>query len=169
MAHAWKACWVQALGGSNPPFSAKTRKSPETQRFPGIFLCSTCHRLGTSLGTPTEVRRREIISNGSHSSSLAVGVLNTKHPLAIATTTSTLPGGRHDDQHRPQARSPRTTVPARASATSRLNSRARPPPSPCPWDATTRCHRIPRWSRKPPPHTEPGSPARRRTPDTWTG
>jgi len=22
MAHAWKACWVQALGGSNPPFSA---------------------------------------------------------------------------------------------------------------------------------------------------
>src|SRR5690606_31254725 len=23
MAHAWKACWVQALGGSNPPFSAK--------------------------------------------------------------------------------------------------------------------------------------------------
>jgi hypothetical protein len=24
MAHAWKACWVQALGGSNPPFSAPT-------------------------------------------------------------------------------------------------------------------------------------------------
>ena len=23
MAHAWKACWVQALGGSNPPFSAQ--------------------------------------------------------------------------------------------------------------------------------------------------
>lgn len=23
MAHAWKACWVQALGGSNPPFSAR--------------------------------------------------------------------------------------------------------------------------------------------------
>src|SRR6188768_253189 len=22
MAHAWKACWVQALGGSNPPSSA---------------------------------------------------------------------------------------------------------------------------------------------------
>jgi hypothetical protein len=22
MAHAWKACWVKALGGSNPPFSA---------------------------------------------------------------------------------------------------------------------------------------------------
>jgi hypothetical protein len=24
MAHAWKACWVKALGGSNPPFSAET-------------------------------------------------------------------------------------------------------------------------------------------------
>jgi hypothetical protein len=23
MAHAWKACWVKALGGSNPPFSAR--------------------------------------------------------------------------------------------------------------------------------------------------
>src|SRR5450756_850485 len=23
MAHAWKACWVKALGGSNPPSSAK--------------------------------------------------------------------------------------------------------------------------------------------------
>src|SRR5512134_156804 len=22
MAHAWNACWVNALGGSNPPFSA---------------------------------------------------------------------------------------------------------------------------------------------------
>jgi len=22
MAHAWTACWVKALGGSNPPFSA---------------------------------------------------------------------------------------------------------------------------------------------------
>jgi hypothetical protein len=25
MAHAWKACWVNALGGSNPPFSASSR------------------------------------------------------------------------------------------------------------------------------------------------
>lgn len=24
MAHAWKACWVQALGGSNPPSSASS-------------------------------------------------------------------------------------------------------------------------------------------------
>src|SRR5829696_6825918 len=25
MAHAWKACWVRALGGSNPPSSAGRR------------------------------------------------------------------------------------------------------------------------------------------------
>ena len=25
MAHAWKACWVKALGGSNPPSSANFR------------------------------------------------------------------------------------------------------------------------------------------------
>ena len=27
MAHAWKACWVQALGGSNPPSSAEAKDS----------------------------------------------------------------------------------------------------------------------------------------------
>ena len=37
MAHAWKACWVQALGGSNPPFSALLIKSPSNQRFGGAF------------------------------------------------------------------------------------------------------------------------------------
>ena len=29
MAHAWKACWVQALGGSNPPFSAAEQSDRE--------------------------------------------------------------------------------------------------------------------------------------------
>src|ERR1700754_842556 len=28
MAHAWKACWVKALGGSNPPSSAPSARSP---------------------------------------------------------------------------------------------------------------------------------------------
>ena len=28
MAHAWKACWVQALGGSNPPSSASKWRRP---------------------------------------------------------------------------------------------------------------------------------------------
>ena len=35
MAHAWKACWVQALGGSNPPSSA-TNPGPSGS---GFFLC----------------------------------------------------------------------------------------------------------------------------------
>ena len=35
MAHAWKACWVQALGGSNPPSSATgSRDSLEPRGFP---------------------------------------------------------------------------------------------------------------------------------------
>lgn len=32
MAHAWKACWVQALGGSNPPSSA-TNPGPSGSGF----------------------------------------------------------------------------------------------------------------------------------------
>lgn len=33
MAHAWKACWVQALGGSNPPSSATTPGSERSRGF----------------------------------------------------------------------------------------------------------------------------------------
>ena len=36
MAHAWKACWVQALGGSNPPSSATGPR--DRFRFRG-FCC----------------------------------------------------------------------------------------------------------------------------------
>ena len=36
MAHAWKACWVQALGGSNPPSSATEPR--DRFRFRG-FCC----------------------------------------------------------------------------------------------------------------------------------
>ena len=36
MAHAWKACWVQALGGSNPPSSATGPR--DLLRFRG-FCC----------------------------------------------------------------------------------------------------------------------------------
>ena len=32
MAHAWKACWVQALGGSNPPSSATVQSEVEVQQ-----------------------------------------------------------------------------------------------------------------------------------------
>ena len=32
MAHAWKACWVKALGGSNPPFSASNSLELEPQK-----------------------------------------------------------------------------------------------------------------------------------------
>ncbi len=39
MAHAWNACWVNALGGSNPPSSAK--KDPESHKIPGLFSLIT--------------------------------------------------------------------------------------------------------------------------------
>ena len=38
MAHAWKACWVQALGGSNPPSSATGPR--DRFRFRGF--CCVC-------------------------------------------------------------------------------------------------------------------------------
>ena len=36
MAHAWKACWVQALGGSNPPSSATGPR--DLLRFRGFVV-----------------------------------------------------------------------------------------------------------------------------------
>ena len=47
MAHAWKACWVQALGGSNPPSSATEPR--DRFRFRGFCClwrrwCSGRHR-----------------------------------------------------------------------------------------------------------------------------
>ena len=39
MAHAWKACWVQALGGSNPPSSATGPR--DRFRFRGFVACGT--------------------------------------------------------------------------------------------------------------------------------
>ncbi len=52
MAHAWKACWVQALGGSNPPFSAQDRshRPPGTGReyvaTRSAGIDRSCHRAG---------------------------------------------------------------------------------------------------------------------------
>lgn len=41
MAHAWKACWVQALGGSNPPSSATDlRRWPEAHHAPRAIAVS---------------------------------------------------------------------------------------------------------------------------------
>src|ERR1700754_2809510 len=34
MAHAWKACWVKALGGSNPPSSARTHEYGSSSEGP---------------------------------------------------------------------------------------------------------------------------------------
>ena len=48
MAHAWKACWVQALGGSNPPSSATT--FPRNRNGSG----DPCFQRSTSAITPPQ-------------------------------------------------------------------------------------------------------------------
>ena len=37
MAHAWKACWVKALGGSNPPSSAQRHENGPSTEGPFSF------------------------------------------------------------------------------------------------------------------------------------
>src|SRR5690606_7350092 len=37
MAHAWKACWVNALGGSNPPSSAPQQALDLRKQVRGLF------------------------------------------------------------------------------------------------------------------------------------
>ena len=49
MAHAWKACWVQALGGSNPPSSAA---NPGTCCGSGVFVACG------AAGVPGRLRAR---------------------------------------------------------------------------------------------------------------
>ena len=46
MAHAWNACWVNALGGSNPPSSANVMSwDIVLNDVPGHF-CLTCGLVG---------------------------------------------------------------------------------------------------------------------------
>ena len=51
MAHAWKACWVKALGGSNPPSSAKCL-------YPTPKQVTVTNRTGTMRTRREVVRRR---------------------------------------------------------------------------------------------------------------
>ena len=51
MAHAWKACWVQALGGSNPPSSAGVwPRNRNEKRFRGFLAPTPCVNIGRSVG-----------------------------------------------------------------------------------------------------------------------
>lgn len=68
MAHAWKACWVQALGGSNPPSSA-TNPGPSgsgffyalfTSTFPTLlFLDDAAPRTACRCLSRSALRRRK--------------------------------------------------------------------------------------------------------------
>ncbi|MDQ1569775.1 MAG: PadR family transcriptional regulator, regulatory protein PadR [Actinomycetota bacterium] len=61
MAHAWKACWVQALGGSNPPFSAFEMAgggAREAGSSPAISCLATEHE-NPAGGAPSSSPRRD--------------------------------------------------------------------------------------------------------------
>ncbi|SRR5690625_3103916 len=52
MAHAWKACWVHALGGSNPPSSAGRRARDLLGRGPFVVRRSGCGPSGALAHPP---------------------------------------------------------------------------------------------------------------------
>ena len=63
MAHAWKACWVQALGGSNPPSSA-TNPGPSGS---GFFYALFTPAFPSPRHSPTSARSRPPTYAPTHS------------------------------------------------------------------------------------------------------
>ena len=59
MAHAWKACWVQALGGSNPPSSATGPR--DLLRFRGFCCLSRRVISGRRESCPPASRPRRVL------------------------------------------------------------------------------------------------------------
>ena len=129
MAHAWKACWVNALGGSNPPSSALLTH-PNTQgpgprqiadRAFGLSLGLDFHR-NRSLRRPTAGRRpdrRPTRSGRSTSPGADPGQARWPHrapygwrPAAvrIARTSSTVYGWTDSTWTRGTGRAPRGCV-----------------------------------------------------------
>src|SRR5690606_15070042 len=53
MAHAWKACWVNALGGSNPPSSAPRQAPDLRKQVRGLFRSSLGDHAGITNRPPT--------------------------------------------------------------------------------------------------------------------
>ena len=77
MAHAWKACWVQALGGSNPPSSASSVLVPAPLDVPddcGLLLAT--RRPGTPTADP-------VISFGTRLVTAPVRLLNGRDSKTV--------------------------------------------------------------------------------------
>ena len=80
MAHAWKACWVKALGGSNPPFSARS------------FILSWTH----PWGTVTRPSTTDSIALRPHASVFREGILAVvafSTPVFVVLYVLTVPFG----------------------------------------------------------------------------
>ena len=149
MAHAWKACWVQALGGSNPPSSATGPR--DRFRFRGF--CCLWRRWCSG-------RRRARPPARSPHASLRLGVVDLEArpcppdppapstPAALVVLGLARPGPAAAHRHRGQALQPS------APAALVVLGLARPGP------ATAHRHRG--QALRCPPH-------RRRPLDVWFG
>jgi hypothetical protein len=62
MAHAWKACWVQALGGSNPPSSANLCPVTDVQR--GVTVTSSDPQRSRRTAVRRHRRERQVLVFG---------------------------------------------------------------------------------------------------------
>src|SRR4051794_16610747 len=88
MAHAWKACWVKALGGSNPPSSAdEERARPQGGRVLHLLQCCGFGEEGWR-SPPTE---SPILRQGEEASPCWAAPLLIGH--GIARTRSLSQGG----------------------------------------------------------------------------
>ena len=93
MAHAWKACWVQALGGSNPPSSATGPRDRfrfrgfcvRWSRLRGVLSACVCPRAATP---PLRACGGLAVRPKSRSASLRVSV------GAIVTGAAAREGGK---------------------------------------------------------------------------
>src|ERR1700710_566309 len=80
MAHAWKACWVKALGGSNPPFSAR---APNRK-------CRTRGGTVVAAGSAERVKLRPLAQLFSQG---LVAVVAFMTPVFIVLYVTTIPSG----------------------------------------------------------------------------
>ena len=123
MAHAWKACWVQALGGSNPPSSAtltSTNAGPSHTGAPGVrrsvsvpvsIHCSPRPRSGRPPACATSPRTTPVTC--WYRAAIAV-VDQPMIPITARSGTPSVPPSRSTSDHGSPSASPCRSPSARA-------------------------------------------------------
>ena len=80
MAHAWKACWVQALGGSNPPSSARI--------LTRVKLVSTLADVAKLAGVSKSTASRALSGRGSVSARTQTRVASAAEELGFVPSSA---------------------------------------------------------------------------------